>query len=364
MGLILVGFGVGASCWFGVFKMPTPGEFQVPRELIAGLSPAAALDFWRMVQRGITAAHPMDVARFKYLAHQREVAEMGLHIGWLIMAAGGAMSATGIMIEARMLLPAAAEPRRRMPVDTWEDVSMKAAFIRQTGPPDNIIYADLPDPQPAAGQVLVRTAAVAVNPIDTYIRSGAVAMPLTFPLIVGCDLAGTVERVSAEVKRHQKPEDKVWGTNQGLLGRQGTFAELVPVDQPQWLYPLPAGVGRGSRRGHRGAVGSAHLGLVRDCRLAKGETLFINGGSGGVGSMVIQMSKALGARVIATAGSPEGLETCRQLGADLAVNYKSDDVATQVRAFARPESTSIGDGSRRPISITPSACWPSGGGWC
>ena len=177
---------------------------------------------------------------------------------------------------------------------------MKAAYIRQTGPPDNITYGDLPDPQPAAGQVLVRVAAVAVNPIDTYIRSGAVAMPLAFPFIVGCDLAGTVEKVGAGVKRF-KPGDRVWGSNQGMLGRQGTFAELAAVDE-HWLYALPAGVADETAAATALVGLTAHLGLVRDCRLAKGETIFVNGGSGGVGSMVVQMSKALGARVVATAG--------------------------------------------------------------
>ena len=70
---------------------------------------------------------------------------------------------------------------------------MKAAFIEKPGPPENIKYGELPDPNPGDSQVLVRVKAVAVNPIDTYIRAGAIAMPLPFPFIIGCDLAGTVE---------------------------------------------------------------------------------------------------------------------------------------------------------------------------
>ncbi|MBL9081414.1 MAG: alcohol dehydrogenase catalytic domain-containing protein, partial [Planctomycetales bacterium] len=91
---------------------------------------------------------------------------------------------------------------------------MKAAFIRETGPASNITYGDLPTPEPAAGQVLVKVGAVAVNPIDTYIRAGGVKMNIPLPFVIGCDLAGTVERVGPNVKRF-KPGDRVWGSNQG-----------------------------------------------------------------------------------------------------------------------------------------------------
>src|SRR5438128_2126415 len=101
---------------------------------------------------------------------------------------------------------------------------MKAAFFETTGGPDVIRYGELPRPAPGPGEVLVRVAAAAVNPLDTYIRSGAVAMPLPKPYIPGCDLAGTVEAVGPRVQRF-KPGDRVRGSNQGLSGRQGTFAE-------------------------------------------------------------------------------------------------------------------------------------------
>lgn len=208
---------------------------------------------------------------------------------------------------------------------------MKAAFIRQTGPPENILHGDLPDPHPGRGQALVRVRAVAVNPIDTYIRAGIVKMDLPLPFIVGCDLAGEIVAVGPDCTRCQVG-DRVWGSNQGLLGRQGTFAEYAAVDDV-WLYHTPPGV----QDEHIVAVAlvgiTAHLGLVRDAKLKAGETLFINGGSGGVGSMVIQMAKALGARVIATAGSPEKLDLCRRLGADLAIDYHAQDVPDQVKRF-------------------------------
>ncbi len=117
---------------------------------------------------------------------------------------------------------------------------MKAAYINETGPPENIICGELPAPRPAGPQCLIRVSAVAVNPIDTYVRGGMVPMKLTFPFVIGCDLAGSVVATGPEVKRF-KPGDRVWGSNQGLLGRQGTFSEFAAVDEA-WLYPTPGGV--------------------------------------------------------------------------------------------------------------------------
>lgn len=215
---------------------------------------------------------------------------------------------------------------------------MKAAYIERTGPPEEIIFGDLPTPTPGAGQVLVRVEAVDVNPIDTYVRSGMVAMPLPIPYIIGCDLAGTVEAVGPQAKRFKKG-DRVWGSNQGLLGRQGTFAEFAAVDE-QWLYPTPEGV-KSETAVAIALVGiTAHLGLVRDAKVKGGDTVFVNGGTGGVGSMVVQIAKAAGARVVTTAGSPEKVQRCRELGADLAINYKSDDVDARVKEFA-PQGVSL-----------------------
>src|SRR6516225_6587182 len=117
---------------------------------------------------------------------------------------------------------------------------MKAAYIETTGAPDIIRYGDLPKPTPRPGEVLVRVGAVAVNPIDTYIRAGMVAMPLPKPYVIGCDLAGTVEAVGQGGGRF-RPTERVWGSNQGLLGRQGTFAEYATVAE-EWLYPTPTGI--------------------------------------------------------------------------------------------------------------------------
>lgn len=215
---------------------------------------------------------------------------------------------------------------------------MKAAYIDQPGPPEQIVYGDLPKPQPTGSQVLVKVAAVAVNPIDTYIRSGMVAFPLPKPFVIGCDLAGTVEEVGPEARLF-RPGDRVWGSNQGLLGRQGTFAEYAAVEE-QWLYRTPDVVGDRDAAAIALVGITAHLGLFRDARLKQGETLFVYGGSGGVGACVVQMAKAAGARVITTAGSAEKVEFCLNLGADLVINYKTEDVDAAIRSFA-PEGVNV-----------------------
>ncbi|MGQ9574514.1 MAG: NADPH:quinone reductase [Thermoguttaceae bacterium] len=209
---------------------------------------------------------------------------------------------------------------------------MKAAYINQVGPPENIIYGDLPEPQPTASQVLVKVGAVSVNPVDTYVRSGAIAFPLPMPFVVGCDLAGTVEAVGPEVERF-RPGDRVWGSNQGLLGRQGTFSQYAAV-QACWLYPTPEGVSDRDAAAVALVGITAHLGLFRHARLQPGETLFVHGGSGGVGSCVVQMAKIAGARVITTAGSDQKAEICRRLGADHVILYKTEDVEAAIRRFA------------------------------
>src|SRR5260221_14783734 len=103
---------------------------------------------------------------------------------------------------------------------------MKASFVKTTGAPDVLRYGELPTPTPQAGEIRIRVGAAALNPIDTYIRAGIVNMPLPKPFVTGSDVAGTVDAVGAGVKRF-KVGDRVWGSNQGLLGRQGTCAEFV-----------------------------------------------------------------------------------------------------------------------------------------
>ena len=208
---------------------------------------------------------------------------------------------------------------------------MKAAFIDDAGPPDVIRYDELPMPRLTDSDVLVRVSAVSVNPIDTYIRGGSNYWELPSPFIIGCDLAGVVEDVGPAVTRFQIG-DRVWGSNQGLLGRQGTFAECCAVDE-KWLYQTPADVSDESAAAVALVGITAHLGLFRDAQIEPSETIMVNG-SGAVGSTVIQLARAAGARVFATAGSDQKAAACLESGAEVAVNYRTDDVATALQRFS------------------------------
>ncbi|MES2790582.1 MAG: NADPH:quinone reductase [Planctomycetota bacterium] len=210
---------------------------------------------------------------------------------------------------------------------------MRAAFIQQTGAPTVIQFGEQPTPSPAAGEVLVKIAAAAVNPIDTYIRSGAIPMPLQFPYIPGCDMAGTVVELGPNAGRF-KVGDRVWCSNQSLFGRRGTLAEFAAIGE-QWLYPTPA-----TQSDAEAAAGAlvgitAHLGLHLNAGTKAGEVVFVNGGTGGVGSAVVQLAKAAGAKVIATVGSAAKQELCRSWGADLVVNYRDADMDAQIQEFTK-----------------------------
>ncbi|HXT11527.1 MAG TPA: NADPH:quinone reductase [Candidatus Angelobacter sp.] len=215
---------------------------------------------------------------------------------------------------------------------------MKAAYINETGGPENIVYGDLPEPKLEPTECLVKVAAVDVNPVDLYIRSGAVATPLHFPYVMGRDLAGKVVATGSAVKRF-KIGDRVWATGQGWDGRQGTFSELAAIDEG-WLNQMPGNV-TDEEIAAVSLVGvTAHVGLVARAKLKAGETLFVNGGTGGVGSSVVQMAKILGARVITTVGSEEKAFRARELGADVVIHYKTENVVDAIKKAA-PEGVNV-----------------------
>jgi NADPH2:quinone reductase len=209
---------------------------------------------------------------------------------------------------------------------------MKAAYLTKTGSPDVIQIGDVPVPDLGPTECLVKVKAVAVNPIDTYIRAGVVKANLPNPYIIGCDLAGVVEKVGSETSL-LNAGDRVWCSNQGLFGKQGTFAEYAAVDE-KWLYTISAG--QSDQEAVAGAlVGiTAHLGLFLHAGLKGGEVVFVNGGTGGVGSSVVQLAKSVGAHIIATVGSDEKKAVCESLGADLVLNYHSKTLDDDIRKFA------------------------------
>lgn len=195
---------------------------------------------------------------------------------------------------------------------------MKAAYLETTGPADVIRFGELPTPEPGEGEVLVRVGAAAVNPIDTYIRGGLVAMPLPRPFIPGCDFAGEVAKLGPAVSG-LRPGQRVWGSNQGVLGRQGTLAEYACVRQ-EWIYPTPDGVSDAEAAANALVGITAWLGVVWRANLQAGELILVSGATGGVGAMAVQMARQLGAVVFGTVGSK--VELARSLGVQTLIDYR------------------------------------------
>lgn len=215
---------------------------------------------------------------------------------------------------------------------------MKAAYIESVGPPERIRFGDLPAPAIGPADVLVATTAVCVNPVDTLIRSGQLAEKLPFPFIVGRDMTGVVRAVGSSVTRFA-PGDRVWSNNQGHHGRQGTFAEMLAVRE-DLLYRLPPGVD------DQQCVAFVHSGLtavlgLQQAALQRGESLFVNGGAGNVGSAVVQLARSRGARVFATAGSAAGLAWCRTLGAEQVADYHDVDGVDRALAEFAPAGVDV-----------------------
>ncbi len=186
---------------------------------------------------------------------------------------------------------------------------VRAAFVTGPGPADAIRWGDVPDPAPGADQVLVRTLAVAVDHVDTYVRSGSLDTSVTWPLVVGRDLVGEVR--AAPEHSGLAAGDLVWTSSLGYENRPGATAELAVIETAR-CYRLPDGLDPVEAVATFHGATTALLGLRR-CGIAPGEHLFVHGGGGGVGAMVVQVGLDAGARVTATARDDETLAWLRDL---------------------------------------------------
>lgn len=199
---------------------------------------------------------------------------------------------------------------------------MLAIQAREAGGPDVLEAVDRPVPQPRPDQVLIRHHAVGLNFIDTYQRSGL--YPMRYPAVLGQEAAGTVEAVGEAVTRF-KAGDRVAYSGQG-----GAYAELQAVNAAR-VVPLPADVS------FEAAAASLLKGmtaefLLRRCHPVKpGETILVHAAAGGVGTILVQWAKALGAVVIGTVGSEDKAALARTLGCDHVILYRQEDVAARVR---------------------------------
>jgi len=204
---------------------------------------------------------------------------------------------------------------------------MKAALIRRYGKDEPVELAEVERPQAGPGALLVKVAAAAVNPVDWKIRDGLGELfGLKLPLILGCEIAGTVETVGDNVKDFA-PGDEVYGY---LAAHSGGYAEYASAPASEFVR-RPRSVDADSAASVPVAALTAWQGIFDHGHLAKGQRILITGASGAVGSMAVQLAKRAGAHVIGL-GSGRNEEFVRGLGADEFIDYKTAKFEDQVSA--------------------------------
>ena len=195
---------------------------------------------------------------------------------------------------------------------------MKAIRVHEFGGPEVLRFEEVEDPRPAAGQVLVRVGAAGVNPVDTYIRAGAHAVKPKLPYTPGLDAAGTVEAVGEGVAGLSEGE-RVYTA--GSL--TGVYAELALCEESQ-AHKLPARVSFSEGAGVFTPYATAYRALFQRARGVAGETVFVHGASGGVGTAALQLARAAGFKVIGTAGTEEGRRHASEQGAHHVLDHHAE----------------------------------------
>ena len=191
--------------------------------------------------------------------------------------------------------------------------------------PDRLAWTDVPDPQPAEGEVVVDVTAAAVNRADVSQRQGHYPPPPGAPPYPGLECSGVISATGAGVRDHRV------GERVCALLAGGGYAERVAVPEGQ-LLPIPTGLSLQEAAALPEVACTVWSNVVNIARLRKGQTLLVHGGGGGIGTFAIQLGKALGATVVVTARQPKH-EHLRTLGADLVIDYSDTDFVEATRKF-------------------------------
>jgi NADPH2:quinone reductase len=211
---------------------------------------------------------------------------------------------------------------------------MKAMVATRWGEPSELEYVDVPDPEPGPGQVLVETRAIGCNFPDILMVQGKYQVKPPLPFSPGHEIAGVVRGVGPGVTRIRPGERAIanleWG---GYAERAVVAAERV--------YPIPDAMPFDQAAALFVVYQTGYCALVRRASLQPGEWLLVHGAAGGVGLAAVQLGKALGARVIATAGTKEKLEVARRSGADVLVDYRTEDWIERVKAVTGGEGADV-----------------------
>jgi len=196
---------------------------------------------------------------------------------------------------------------------------MKAIIVDRYGDPEVMRLGEVPDPVPAEGQVLVKVHAAGVNPVDCYLRSGIYSQPAPPPYTPGIDGAGVIETVGPGVK-HRKVGDRVYVA----WCLSGTYAEKVLCTESQ-THPLPEAITFGQGAALGVPYGAAYRALFQKARALAGESVLVHGASGGVGLAAVQLARAAGMWVIATAGTDQGRRLVQEAGAHAVLDHHDKD---------------------------------------
>ena len=201
---------------------------------------------------------------------------------------------------------------------------MYAITVREPGGPEALEWTEVPDPSPGAGEVVVEVAASAVNRADLLQRQGYYPPPPGASEIIGLECSGTIIELGEGVEGW-KVGDEVCALLAG-----GGYAEKVAIPAGQ-LLPVPSEIDLITAAALPEVACTVWANVVMFGKLGEGDVLLVHGGAGGIGTHAIQVAKALGATVAVTAGSAERLESCRQLGADITINYREQDFVEEIQ---------------------------------
>ena len=223
---------------------------------------------------------------------------------------------------------------------------MKAVYFRRHGLPEVLEYADLPDPVPGPGEILVDIHAASVNAADWKMRSGHYGAKVALPHIPGRDFSGVVAR-AGERASDFRPGDEVFGVCE--VPAESAYAERIAVRQ-DLLARTPAGFSHVQCAAAGLAALTALVSIEDTLRVQPGETILVQGGAGGVAGFAIQLAKHHGARVVSTASAPN-LDYVRALGADEVIDYRARDFASVVRDCDAVLDTVGGDVTARSFAV-------------
>lgn len=217
---------------------------------------------------------------------------------------------------------------------------MQAIVMREPGEPEVLEPQARPIPSiEFPSQILVRLRAAGVNPVDAKLRRRGPLIPNGLPAVLGCDGAGVVEAVGAEVTRF-KPGDEVWLCHGGLGGPVGNYADYIVVDAAI-AQPKPHSIGFEESAAAPLVLITAWEALYDRARLREGQTVLIHAGAGGVGHVAIQLARLAGARVCTTVSSAEKAAFVHRLGAECAINYREEDVTEVILEWTEGQGVDV-----------------------